>query len=313
MKDGCFMKMYANLHTHSNHSDGRYSPTELARVTKKEGYGAVVLTDHDNASGCSELAAECEKLGIETLVGAELNTPSKLLKNQPQGLPDSHVISQFHIVGLDFDPEYPPMKEYLEYVCKRRTDMTQQLFDNAVKAGRVRGIEWEEIVEYSKAAGKPWVAGPQVKAVFVEKGIIDQSDFGFITKNIFGQYTKDAIERFPYKEEHEIIKLIRDAGGVAVIAHPHMQIFCLDALLEMGINGIETSHHSLTEEESAIVYKYAIEKNLFISGGCDHSGLCSGYYPEDGNEEKHPKYAPYCFYGASKTHFEEIKTRKLMR
>ena len=307
------MKMYANLHTHSNHSDGRYSPTELARVTKKEGYGAVVLTDHDTASGCAELAKECEKLGVETVVGVELNTPSELLKNQPQNLPDSHVISQFHIVGLDFDPEYQPMKEYLAYVCKRKTEITRQLIEDALKHGRLRGIEWEEIVEYNIKEGKPWISGSQVRAPLIAKGILDPDDLKTLRQNVFGEHMKKAVEPFPYKEEHEIIKLIRDAGGVAVIAHPHMQIFCLDALVEMGINGIETSHHTLTEEESAIAYKYAIEKNLFISGGCDHSGLCSGYYPEDGNETKHPLYAPYCHYGASKAHFEEIKTRRLMR
>lgn len=307
------MKMYANLHTHSNRSDGRYSPTELAHVTKKEGYGAVVLTDHDTASGCAELAAECEKLGIETVVGVELNTPSELLKNQPQGLPDSHVISQFHIVGLDFDPEYPPMKEYLAYVRKRKTEMTHQLVDNAIKAGRLRGIEWEEIVEYNLKAGKPWISGSQLRAPLIAKGLLEPDDFKTLGQKVFGEHAKKVVEPFPYKSEHEIIKLIRDAGGVAVIAHPHMQIFCLDALVEMGINGIETSHHTLTEKEAAIAYKYAIEKNLFISGGCDHFGLCSAYYKEDGNEKNSPYYAPYCHYGASKVHFEEIKTRKLMR
>ncbi len=307
------MKMYANAHTHSNHSDGRYSPTELARVTKKEGYGAVVITDHDNISGYSELSAECEKLGIETLIGVELNTPSDLLKDQPQGRPDSHVISQFHIVGLNFDPEHPPLKEYLARVCERKTEMTRQLVENALKCGRLSGIEWEEIVEHSQSAGKPWISGSQVRYALVSKGIMELNDSKFLSKNVFGEYAKDAVEPFPYKSEDEIIKLIRDAGGIAVIAHPHMQIFCLDALVEMGINGIEVNHPKLTEEEKVIAYKYALDKNLFVSGGCDHAGLCSGYYKEDGNEKSNPYYVPYCACGTTKEHFDEIKNKKLNR
>ena len=47
------MKVFASLHAHSTHSDGVYSPRELARVGKEEGYGALVLTDHDTITGTS--------------------------------------------------------------------------------------------------------------------------------------------------------------------------------------------------------------------------------------------------------------------
>lgn len=40
-------KLYANLHSYSTHSDGVYSPLEMANVPKKEGYGAIAITDHD--------------------------------------------------------------------------------------------------------------------------------------------------------------------------------------------------------------------------------------------------------------------------
>ena len=53
------MELYANLHTHSTHSDGGYSPAQIARVAKEEGYGAVSLTDHDTITGFPEIKAEC--------------------------------------------------------------------------------------------------------------------------------------------------------------------------------------------------------------------------------------------------------------
>ena len=303
--------MYANLHTHSNHSDGGYTPKQLVEAAKREGYGALALTDHDTVSGCADVRAECEKNGLEFMLGVELNTPSKLLENQPKGMPDSHVISQFHIVALNFDPENAPLKEYIRSLGERKTEMTRQLVENALKCGRLRGIEWEEILEHNK--DKTWISGSQVKAALVAKGIVEPNDFKFLTQTVFGQYAKDAVELFPYKPEHEIIKLIRDAGGIAVIAHPHMQLFCLDALVEMGINGVEVHHPEVTEAEMQAVYKYAIDKNLYISGGSDHYGLCSGYYERAPRPEDSRFYREPFIYGTSKQYFDEIKNKKLDR
>ena len=46
---------YANLHMHTTHSDGVYTPSEIVRIAKKEGYRAVAITDHDAATGYPEL------------------------------------------------------------------------------------------------------------------------------------------------------------------------------------------------------------------------------------------------------------------
>ncbi len=303
--------MYANLHTHSKHSDGGYTPKQLVEAAKREGYGALAVTDHDTISGCADVCSECEKNGLEYMLGVELNTPSKLLANQPKGLPDSHVISQFHIVGLNFDPQNAPLKAYIQSLGERKTEMTRQLFENAVKAGRLCGIEWDEVLEYNK--DKTWISGGQLSYAMKQKGVLAENDFQTLGKTVFGEYAKDAVEPFPYKPEHEIIKLIRDAGGIAVIAHPHMQLFCLDALVEMGINGVEVHHPELTEEEKQEVYKYAIDKNLYISGGSDHYGSCSGYYERTARPEDSRFYREPFIYGTSKQYFNEIKNKKLDR
>ena len=80
------MEFYANLHTHSTHSDGQFSPSQLARVAKEEGYRALSLTDHDTATGFGELKAECDKLGMECIFGTEFTGPSHLLPRP--GKPD---------------------------------------------------------------------------------------------------------------------------------------------------------------------------------------------------------------------------------
>ena len=65
------MKKYANLHSHSTHSDGVYTPEELARIAKDEGYTALAITDHDVATAYPELKAACDALGMESRLGCE--------------------------------------------------------------------------------------------------------------------------------------------------------------------------------------------------------------------------------------------------
>ncbi|MBQ6846644.1 MAG: PHP domain-containing protein [Oscillospiraceae bacterium] len=302
------MNMYANLHTHSYHSDGGYSPEELVCAAKNEGYKALALTDHDTISGCEEIRKECEKYGLEFVLGIEFNAPSELLNGISA---EPSVSSQFHIVALNFNPEHPPIKEYIKQLGERRTEMTRQLFVNAVKRGSIKGVEWEEILEYNK--DKTWISGSQVRHALSAKGVMKLSDLTFLREVMFGKYAKDAVAPFPYRTEAEIIRLIRDAGGIAVLAHPHNQLFCVDALIEMGINGIEVHHPDLTEEEKEKAYELALEKNLFISGGSDHSGLCSGYYERFENPKECRYYREPFIYGTSKQYFDEIKNKTLDR
>ena len=65
------MKKYANLHSHSTHSDGVYTPEELVRIAKDEGYSALAITDHDVATAYPELKATCDKVGMEAIFGCE--------------------------------------------------------------------------------------------------------------------------------------------------------------------------------------------------------------------------------------------------
>ena len=113
------MDFYANLHTHSTHSDGQFTPAQLARVAKAEGYRALALTDHDTVTGYGELKAECGKLGLECIFGAEFTAPSSLLARP--GKSDG----QFHLTAYHFDPEFPAMKEYLRGMSLREADQTR--------------------------------------------------------------------------------------------------------------------------------------------------------------------------------------------
>ena len=72
------MKLYANLHTHSNHSDGPYSPEKLVQTAKAEGYKAIALTDHDTATGFAQLEAASIKEGMEYILAQSHSQQQRL-------------------------------------------------------------------------------------------------------------------------------------------------------------------------------------------------------------------------------------------
>ena len=114
-----------------------------------------------------------------------------------------------------------------------------------------------------------------------------------------------------------MVKLIKDAGGFAVVAHPtEEQLSRIDYLVENGIEGLEVWHPELPEERQKKAYDLAIKYNLFISGGSDHSGLCGGFYASYKNEEELKNSRHYIeplSSGTTKEYFDEIKQRRILR
>ena len=91
------MDFYANLHLHSTHSDGVYSPAELVRIAKEEGYRAIAITDHDTATAYPELKKACEEANIDCIFGVEFSAPSVLLKDHV-GLSHTFHITAYHLI-----------------------------------------------------------------------------------------------------------------------------------------------------------------------------------------------------------------------
>ncbi len=291
------MKLYANLHTHSTHSDGVYTAAELVKVAKGEGYKAIALTDHDTVTGFSALRSECEKEGLDCVFGAEFTSPSKELH------------ANFHIVGFHFDPEYAPMKEYLTRLSFTESNQTKVLFDRGICEGLITGITWQEVLEFN--SGITWLCNEHVFRAMKAKGLKKDIDYGDFFNSVYGVRRGQVPPAYPFLTPENLIHLIRDAGGFAVLAHPHNQLCHLDKLINMGLEGLEVWHNILTAEERKEALTLAMRNKLYISGGSDHSGLCGGQYARYEHPEQSPHYAEPCSLGTTKEFFEEIKNRKL--
>ena len=293
------LRSYANLHLHSTHSDGVYSPAELARIAFDEGYRAIALTDHDTVTGNPEAKAECERLGMGFIFGAEFSVAK----------PDP-----FHIVGFDFDPEYPPMAEYLRMMGERETHQTREIFYMALESGGISGITWDEVLEYNE--GVAWLCNNHVFRAMKAKGLLREEDYMDFFQRNYRKQRSMIPPLYPFKTTAGILELIRKAGGISVLAHPAPpwgKTEDIIRLAELGLDGVEVRHPHVPAEEQPKIREIAAKFGLYVSGGSDHSGLCGGYYSSFHSEDELKAggfYIPPCEAGASEEEFDRLRLRR---
>lgn len=296
MSDG--IKLYANLHLHSTHSDGVYSPEELVRIACDEGYRAIACTDHDTYTANPEMMRAAEKYGLECIYGIEFNT---LYPEEKKS---------FHMTAFGFDGDEPMMKEYLRELSERETYQTRMLVERGLSLGLIEGITWDEIVEYNK--GITWLCNDHVFRAMKAKGLIDDLGYPDFFENVFGNHRFEIEQICPYKHIGEVIKLVHNAGGVACIAHPHGQLELVPELVGLGLDGIEVWHSMLTSEERRRALELALKYDLYVSGGSDHEGMCGGQYPFYEHPEETEFWIPELSTGTTEYFFREIRDKRKM-
>ena len=294
------MKIYANLHLHSTHSDGKYTPEELVRFAKEEGYGAIAVTDHDTVTANEALMRCAAENGLESIFGCEFTVP-----------PTDEPHSDFHFVAFDFDPTYPPMAEYLRGMALRETDMAIVTFERCQKAGFMTELTWQDVLDANE--GVAWFCNEQVFRAMVIKGIAKPEDYEDWVNKIwyYHEHLAPIPPAYPFKDAKGIIDLVHAAGGIILMAHPHKQLHFIDRLVAMGLDGLEVYHPDLLPEEQTEAMRIAYEKNLFIAGGTDHSGVLGGEYISYANPETCPYYLEPRVFGTMEEHFRELKERKI--
>lgn len=290
------MKLYANLHTHSTHSDGAYTPAELVKIAAEEGYGALALTDHDTITGCAETGDLCRQYGLEHLFGAEFSSPCDELSDN------------FHITAYHFDPEYPAMREYLDQLSARESHQTRVLFERGLELGLISGITWDEVLEYNK--GISWLCNEHVFRAMKAKNLITDIDYPAFFRNVYGPRRDEVPDLYPFKQTPDLIRLIHEAGGIALVAHPHKQLQYIGQLVEWGLDGIEVWHGDLPDiEERREALRQAGKHDLYVSGGSDHSGLCGGQYQRYEHPEETVFWLAPLSVGTTEYFFREIQNR----
>lgn len=250
--------MKIDLHTHSTRSDGTMSPTELVQHAIINGITVLGLTDHDTVAGWDEATASVRG-ELQLALGAEISC----LTESGQSI---------HMLGLLFDRDYQPLQEALALSrddrIPRMKKMIQLMAADGIK------ITYEEVLSFQPAGAT--LGRPHLADALVAKGIVknrDQAFAEFLAND--SKYYVSHIAPTPI----EAIKLIRAAGGVAVIAHPYasmrdskMAAENFIALKNVGLNGIEVDHRDHGIEERNNLRAIAKELDLIVTGSSDFHG-----------------------------------------
>lgn len=247
---------FANMHLHSVCSDGIFTPGELCEIIKNMGYGAIVLSDHETALGYSDMKRYAEAAGLDTMIGMELYAAG-------HG-------SKYHILAYDFDPTERAMAECIEKMRQSAELVTRARFDACLRDGLLMGIGWSDVL--SAAPQGAWLCNEQIFAALVKNGIYGQKDYWDFVK-AFRSARTDVKPTFPKMSTAEVIGLIKNAGGVAVLAHPHDKTQYLPALYKEGLGGVECSHPDIDSHDESEARRFAESHNMYVTGGTDHTGL----------------------------------------
>jgi len=249
--------MEVDLHSHSIYSDGTETPENLLQMAITKGLKYFAITDHDNIEGAKELIA-LKKEGITLYSGVELSAKA------PKG--------QLHILGYNFDLYNESLNKRLAEL-KTMSKENMKLYLKKLKEDHNIVLPKKDIQQLLSKKGK--IGRPSLALLLVRHGYCSS------ISEAFAQYLADEkiqkIKKTIPKEE--CIKLINDAGGIAVLAHPWSLLLSEEELYKevaylasIGLKGIETIHSMNTKEQRKFYHKLALEFDLIETGWTDFHG-----------------------------------------
>ena len=255
--------MLIDLHTHSNASDGTDSPSELIDKAISKGLDVIALTDHDTVAGWDE--------AISALKSHESNSKMDLVLGSEVSCQGADGTS-IHMLGLLFDPNYSPLISEFEKTRENRVTRMSRIISRLNEAGIE--ITIEEV--NAQKRGDATLGRPHLADALVARGHVASREEAF---NIFlHNGSKFYINHYSPSPE-VAIRLIKEAGGVAVIAHPlasrsgrKIDLEMLNQLIQAGLDGIEVDHRDHNEMERSELMRLAIEHNLVVTGSSDYHG-----------------------------------------
>ncbi len=244
---------FADLHLHTQFSDGTFTPEELVRHAQNHGLACIALTDHDTVEGCERAAAACTAVHMEFINGAELTA--------------EHDDTEVHILGYFLDIQNPLLLERVARFQAVRQNRIHEMVGALNRLGVPLKAEAVFALANCKSPGRPHVARALVKEKLV--GNLDEAFERFLKKGKPAWVPKTKMSAL------ESVELIHSAGGLAVMAHPGLNRTddIIPDLVDAGLDGIECFHTKHSTSMSERYLEIADEYNLLVTGGSD----CHGY------------------------------------
>ncbi|WP_299440823.1 PHP domain-containing protein [uncultured Phycicoccus sp.] len=247
-----------DLHTHSSASDGTQPPAALVAAAVAAGLDALALTDHDTTRGWDEAARAARRTGMTLVPGIEVSCAR-----------DHRSV---HLLAYLPDPQHPDLLAELGEARASRATRLDAMVERMEADGvpvSVDAVRAE--VEDGATPGRPHIADALVRA-----GVVEHRD------EAFDRWLGDAS---PYYVAHyapdpvRAVEVVRAAGGVPVVAHPHSRtrtgVVAVELIEEMaaaGLAGLEVYHRDHDERAVHELTDLAGALDLLVTGSSDYHG-----------------------------------------
>ena len=244
---------FADLHLHTQFSDGTFTPEELVLHAQKQGLACIALTDHDTVEGCARAATACAAVQMEFIAGAELTA--------------EHADTEVRILGYFLDTQNPVLLEKIARFQAVRQNRIREM----VAALNQIGIPLQAGAVFAlancKSPGRPHVARALVKEKLI--GSIDEAFERYLKKGRPAWVPKTKMSAL------EGVGLIHQAGGLAIMAHPGLNRTdaIIPDLVDAGLDGIECFHTKHSTVMSERYLEIAEKHHLLVTGGSDCHGF----------------------------------------
>jgi 3',5'-nucleoside bisphosphate phosphatase len=239
----------ADLHLHTTASDGQLRPAELVQLARKNHLNTIAITDHDTTDGLREAQQAADGSPV-IIPGIELSAEENEV--------DVHMLGYY--VPTDEGDFQAALRRFRDDRLSRGQGMVEKL------AALGKPVRWERVLELANGGS---VGRPHVARALVEAGHVESVNAAF---DLYLRHGGPAYVSRKRMSPEEAIKLIHDAGGVAVMAHPGLVADYLpmfERLVEAGLDGVEYNHPRNPATVKENVRAVALKHHLIMTGGSD--------------------------------------------
>jgi predicted metal-dependent phosphoesterase TrpH len=247
-----------DLHTHSSVSDGTETPTELIEAAVAERLSAVAITDHDSTAGWREAFDAAAGTGLLVVPGMELST--------------NYGPASVHMLAYLFDPANPSIIAETAKIRDGRMHRAERIVERIAKD---YGITWADVLAQSIDGGT--IGRPHIADALVAHGDVPDRSAAFQT---ILHWRSGYYEKYYAPSPLDGVKLIVEAGGVPVLAHPAthgryrvIEDSAIKQLKDAGLFGLEIHHRDNTEDGKIRLYELARKFDLAVTGSSDYHGV----------------------------------------